>query len=588
MNLSRRQFSFSALAAAAPASDWTKAPPRAIAMDGSAAAGCRVERRWQGKLCRTKVTNRGKSPVALREIVLFEGNHGCAPETPIYGEGFTMLSQTGGTLAAPVDIGGYTDRKHYRIPQPEDATTVYNLLCLSPAGQPHALLAFTSSRRWAGRFHLRAATLQVTVDCEGLTLAPGESWEMEEFCRLEGNDRAALFAELGNLPAAHHKPQPWPAPPEGWCSWYCFGPRVTARQVTDNLEWIAGNAPYLRYIQIDDGYQPAMGDWLETGSAFGGDIRTVLDQIRKRGFEPAIWVAPFIAEEKSHLFTQHPDWFMKDAGGQPLASNKVTFGGWRRGPWYALDGTHPGAREFLQSLFRTMNREWGVTYFKLDANFWGAMHSAKLHDPKATRVEAYRRGMEAVIAGAGKSFILGCNHPMWPSLGVIHGSRSSGDISRRWNTVKKVAGENLHRAWQNQVLWWNDPDALVLMGTLPENEFLFHAAATYATGGMLLSGDDLTRISPERKALLDKLRPTHRAAQFTPDLQTGRMQLDGREMLFALNWDEAPAARQFTLPARECRLTDYFSGAGLGTHRGIYRIESLPARSARVIEVRPL
>ena len=69
-------------------------------------------------------------------------------------------------------------------------------------------------------------------------------------------------------------------------------------------------SPGLRYVQIDDGYQPAMGDWLEPGKAFGGDLGGVLREIRKRGFEPAIWVAPFIAEAGSNLFRNHPDWFM--------------------------------------------------------------------------------------------------------------------------------------------------------------------------------------------------------------------------------------------------------------------------------------
>ena len=40
----------------------------------------------------------------------------------------------------------------------------------------------------------------------------------------------------------------------------------------DNLAAIAKDAPQLKYVQLDDGYQPAMGDWLETGRAFGGDI----------------------------------------------------------------------------------------------------------------------------------------------------------------------------------------------------------------------------------------------------------------------------------------------------------------------------
>ena len=42
------------------------------------------------------------------------------------------------------------------------------------------------------------------------------------------------------------------------------------------------------------------------------------------------------------------------------------------------------------------------------------MHGGRLHDPKATRVEAYRRGMAAILRGAGDAFVLGCNHPMGP------------------------------------------------------------------------------------------------------------------------------------------------------------------------------
>src|SRR5437879_1291359 len=103
-----------------------------------------------------------------------------------------------------------------------------------------------------------------------------------------------------------------------------------------------------------------MGDWLETGKAFGGDVLGVLKEIRRRGFEPAIWVAPFIAQADSHVSQQHPDWFIKRADGTPLPSNEVTFGGWRYGPWYALDGTHPEAQKHLESLFRTMRRRVGL------------------------------------------------------------------------------------------------------------------------------------------------------------------------------------------------------------------------------------
>ena len=51
--------------------------------------------------------------------------------------------------------------------------------------------------------------------------------------------------------------------------------------------------------------------------------------------------------------------------------------------------------------------------------------------------------------GAGDAFILGCNHPIWPSLGLIHGSRSSNDIKREWKRIADTARQNLMRNWQN-------------------------------------------------------------------------------------------------------------------------------------------
>jgi len=384
-----------------------------------------------------------------------------------------------------------------------------------------------------------------------------------------------------------HPPLRTAAPPAGWCSWYCFGPRVTAPQVLANLDVIARETPGLKYIQIDDGYQPAMGDWLETGPAFGGNVQAVLADIRKRGFEPAIWVAPFIAEEGSNLFKQHPDWFVKDAEGSPLRSDKVTFGGWRRGPWYALDGTHPDAQAHLTRVFRTMRGDWGCTYFKLDANFWGAIHGGRFYDPRATRIEAYRRGMEAVRRGAGDAFILGCNHPIWPSLGLVHGSRSSNDIKRDWKRVVDTARQNLMRNWQNGRLWWNDPDAVVLTGDLPDNEFRYHATAIYASGGMILSGDDLTAIPADRLAMLHKLQPpTGEAARFDDlALRVGRFDRADGAVACLLNEQDGPQRLTFLL-RRRSHLTDLWTDEDFGTHDAGAVGLVVPPRTGRVVVAR--
>jgi alpha-galactosidase len=252
-----------------------------------------------------------------------------------------------------------------------------------------------------------------------------------------------------------------------------------------------------------------------------------------------------------------------------------------------LDGTHPGVRAHFEHVFGTMRREWGVTYFKLDANFWGAIHGGRFHDPNATRVEAYRRGMQAIVGAAGDSFILGCNHPIWPSAGLIHGSRSSNDIRRTWDRIKSTARENLLRNWQNGRLWWNDPDAICLSGELPEHEFVFHATAIYASGGMVLSGDDLTSIPEPRLAMLKKLLPpTGVAAVFDDErLRVGTVMLRGKRMVCVFNWTDAPIDVHVPLP-RAARVIDFWTGAPVGRTRAITTITILemPAHSARLLE----
>ena len=561
-------------------------PARVVLADGTVAnaAVLRVDQEWSGDVCRSTLRNAGKQPARVREVVLSDFHHALSPDTRLYGEGFQMLSQTGGTLGSPVDLGNYTDIKHYKLVEPDGSRAVYNALTLSPPGaDAHHLLAFSSARRYVGKFRLRPSSIQIVMDIEGLEIRSGEVWPLEDLIWRSGSSRAALFEALADRLNRTHPKLLFAQPPSGWCSWYCFGPNVTAEQVLSNLEAIARDIPGLKYIQIDDGYQPAMGDWLETGAAFGGNVQSVLKQIRARGFEPAIWVAPFIAEAGSRVFKEHPEWFVCDERDEPLRADRVTFGGWRRGPWYALDGTHPQAQAHLTNVFRTMRQDWGCTYFKLDANFWGTIHGGRFHDPRATRVEAYRRGMQAVLKGAGDAFILGCNHPIWPSLGVIHGSRSSNDIRRTWDRIATTARQNLMRNWQNGTLWWNDPDAIVLTGELPEEEFRFHATAIYASGGMILSGDDLTTISPPRMAMLRKLQPpTAQAARFTDDsLQVGTVVMPDGVAIALLNWDDEPRELSFTLTARHS-VQELWTGESLGVREDRV-IVSVPRHGGRVL-----
>ena len=110
-------------------------PSRIITLDRSQATNAmKLSRHWDGAFCRSSVTNTGAKPVRIKEIVLFEIEHALPAETRLYGEGFQMLSQTGGTLASPVDYGGYTDAKHYKMPIPEGARAFYGMMTLAVPG----------------------------------------------------------------------------------------------------------------------------------------------------------------------------------------------------------------------------------------------------------------------------------------------------------------------------------------------------------------------------------------------------------------------------------------------------------------------
>lgn len=168
-------------------------------------------------------------------------------------------------------------------------------------------------------------------------------------------------------------------------------------------------------------------------------------------------------------------------------------------------------------------------------------------------------------------------------MGLIHGSRSSADIKRTWPTFARIARQNLSRNWQNGKLWWNDPDAVVLTGDLSDDEYQFHATAVYAAGGMVLSGDDLTRMPPARLAMLRKLLPpTGVAAKFDDDsLRAGLIHLKDRVMACLFNWRDEKQTITVRLP-RVSRVFDYWSGESYGSPENTIVAEDMTPHSAKL------
>ncbi|MDX7783542.1 glycoside hydrolase family 36 protein [Aeromonas caviae] len=530
-------------------------------------------RQWEGPLCRVRLDNTGKQSEAVHHWRLFEGDLGLALDAAIYGEGFQMLAQTGGRWNAPEHLGRCPDASVYRITADHGYHTVHNLLLVAQEGG-WLLLAFASCQRFGGEFRLHPdGRLEIVMNTEGRTLASGAHWQSEALICLEGPDREALLATLAQHIAAEHGSLVGEVPtrPSGWCSWYHYYANVSAADIRENLAVRAERFPALRYVQIDDGYQGKMGDWLTPSAKFEEGVAALAGEIRAAGCEPALWVAPFIAEPGSRVFQQHPDWFVKGEDGLPLPSERVTYGGWRCTPWYVLDGTHPEVQTHLEQVFRTLRTQWGIHYFKLDANFWGAIHGGRFHDPAATRVEAYRRGMAAILRGAGEgAFLLGCNAPLWPSLGLVHGMRVSDDVERQGPRFRQIAREAFCRAWQHERLWVLDPDCVCLRDIPGQHgsraEYDFHLAALVASGGMVLAGDRLQDLDEAQGARLGKLLAL--CAARTPAarfegmaFERGRVALPGGgELLCLFNWGEHPCEFPLTPGG-----TDFWDETPLGS-----------------------
>ena len=124
--------------------------------------------------------------------------------------------------------------------------------------------------------------------------------------------------------------------------------------------------------------------------------------MRALGYEPGLWAAPYLVVEDTNLAKEHPEWLLRYEDGTLQRGNRNAC---------VLDPTYPGVCDFLEETFRRLTFDYGYTYYKLD--FMRAVvremkgyrgddkPKLKFYDPTVTRVEAYRKGLEAIRRGMG-------------------------------------------------------------------------------------------------------------------------------------------------------------------------------------------
>ncbi len=241
---------------------------------------CRVSDCNEGGFIHKRFTYLGQKGTMLDRAVFDSIIPDCSGDTEIYAECYNKLSQTIGTLANPKDLTDYSDARHYNLPTKEGYFTAYSLLAVY--AEPTVMYAYTSTHRFAGKIHFRCDEIIFEQDLAGIEVMPGETIELEEMLIKKG-ERNELFKAVAERLRNNHGIKGLPTYPIGWCSWYCFGPECTTADVEKNIEMAVKSFNLKKgsrfYIQIDDGYQAFMGDFLTISdrfSDFDGLMNTLL------------------------------------------------------------------------------------------------------------------------------------------------------------------------------------------------------------------------------------------------------------------------------------------------------------------------
>ncbi len=519
---------------------------------GPFALGVSVDHGGASATCEVQARNVGETSARLDALVvgLRWTGHG-QRSLRFLQHGWQSWSATG---ARPLDpagdppfpSGAWLRGMFHALPElPSDRSGWHESHLVSVAGAASggpACLAGVLEREGFGCVYLRPTENGVDLEVESRLEVPVRAGEERGFDPIHvalGRDVNVLlesFAELFGGRVGARTRAPFQA---GWCSWYHFFHGITEEALRRNLDALAAQRAELpiQVVQLDDGYQRAIGDWLETNEKFPSGLVPLASAIRDAGFQAGIWTAPFCVTPESRLFRAHPDWLLR-AEGELLRG--LHHAQWTKQGWvYVLDASRDAVAGHLLRTSAALVA-MGFTYLKLDFLYTEAM-TADAADPRLSRAARLRRGLEAIRSGAGpEAFLLGCGCPQGPAAGVVDGMRIGPDVAPHWSTheptrvpgveptqpsTRNAVRNVLARAWMHRRLWLNDPDCLMARSSdtgLRREEIRTLAAAIAATGGMVLFSDDVPVLDPESRALVRESIRLARAVDAAGDVGTAR------------------------------------------------------------------
>jgi len=308
--------------------------------------------------------------------------------------------------------------------------------------------------------------------------------------------------------------------PTGFCTWYYYMNNISEKTIYDNvpvLDKIRDFAPF-EVFQIDDGWGSSHFDGNEK---FPKGMKAYADYIKEHGMTPGIWLTPFNFAPDEPVVKEHPEWFIHEGGRLKELYGQVL-----------IDATHPGAKEYIASIYRKITYDWGYRYIKLDL-ITTYISGGEFYDKNAGALQnlrAYYKVMKE--ACHPDTFLLACTAPLFESAEFFDAVRTSGDIFESWESMHGVFRRNITRWYLNGTLFHTDPDCLMLRRANGEDEECMRpvsrtttenrtfATAMYVCGGTLMLSDKLPLLTDGELKNLRLFFPHKTASGFPLDFGT--------------------------------------------------------------------
>ena len=351
----------------------------------------------------------------------------------------------------------------------------------------------------------------VEKDVEGLTIS--EPYEMFDIVRVVGGYDEVFdkyFAAMG-LPAKKRIDRL-----TGYTSWYNYFQKIDENIILRDLKGLSRASESVNIFQIDDGYEPFVGDWLDyNGKDFPNGMKTIADAVHREGYLAGIWLAPFnVQRGKSRILKEHPDWLIRNPDGKPQLGC-VAWGG-----AYTLDIYNSEVREHLKKVFDTVLNDWGYDMVKLDFLY----SQCRTQRDNKTRGTIMCEAMDFLRECVGDKLILGCGVPLGPAFGVVDACRISCDVDLSYGgkfynsmsinnelpSAQNAINNSMFRRHLNGRAFLNDPDVFFLRDhnlTFTWEQKLLLAKINNLFGRVLFVSDDAGEYS---EAELEVLKETFR------------------------------------------------------------------------------